>query len=111
LCCPARPGARSRPRTARLLRVVTANLMYGKASKEAIISLVQRSAADVLFVQEITDAAVDRLKHAGLTDLLPHQVIDTGDGAPTGGGIYARFPLSNGADAHAHLDGPANRPA
>jgi endonuclease/exonuclease/phosphatase (EEP) superfamily protein YafD len=79
-----------------VLRVVTANLMRGNASEEAIISLVQRSAADVLFVQEITDAAVDRFNHAGLTDLLPHQVIDTGDEALSGSGIYARFPLSNG---------------
>jgi endonuclease/exonuclease/phosphatase (EEP) superfamily protein YafD len=78
------------------LRVLTANLMHGRASEEAIISLVQRSAADVLFVQEISDAAVGRFKQAGLTDLLPHQIIDIGDEAISGGGIYARFPLRNG---------------
>ncbi len=78
------------------LRVLTANLMHGGASEEAIVSLVQRSAADVLFVQEITDTAVGRLKQAGLTDLLPHQIIDIKDEQISGGGIYARFPLSNG---------------
>jgi endonuclease/exonuclease/phosphatase (EEP) superfamily protein YafD len=78
------------------LRVLTANLMHGSASEEAIVSLVQSSAADVLFVQEISDAAVGRFKQAGLTDLLPHQIIDIKDEDFSGGGIYARFPLSNG---------------
>jgi endonuclease/exonuclease/phosphatase (EEP) superfamily protein YafD len=78
------------------LRVLTANLMHGSASEEAIVSLVQRSAADVLFMQEINHAAVNRFKEAGLTDVLPHQIIDIGDEALSGGGIYARFPLSNG---------------
>jgi endonuclease/exonuclease/phosphatase (EEP) superfamily protein YafD len=78
------------------LRVLTANLRHGGASEEAIVSLVQRSAADVLFVQEISDAAVGRFKEAGLTDLLPHQIIDIGAKAMSGGGIYARFPLRNG---------------
>jgi endonuclease/exonuclease/phosphatase (EEP) superfamily protein YafD len=78
------------------LRVLTANLMHGAASEEAIVSLVQRSAADVLFVQEISDAAVGRFKEAGLTDLLPHQIIAIRDEAISGSGIYARFPLRNG---------------
>ncbi len=81
-----------------VLRVVTANLMHGSASEEAVVSLVEGSGADVLFLQELTETAVGRFKQAGLTDLLPHEMIDTGDEALSGSGIYARFPLSNGLD-------------
>ena len=59
-----------------VLRVVTANLMHGGADEEAIVSLVRRTGADVLFLQELTETAVIRLKQAGLTDLLPHEIID-----------------------------------
>jgi endonuclease/exonuclease/phosphatase (EEP) superfamily protein YafD len=79
-----------------VLRVATANLQHGRAREEAIVSLVQRTGADVLFVQELTETAMNRLKQAGLTDLLPHQVIDVRGDSARGCGIYARFPLSNG---------------
>jgi endonuclease/exonuclease/phosphatase (EEP) superfamily protein YafD len=79
-----------------VLRVATANLMHGRAAEEAIVSLVQRTGADVLFVQELTETAMNRLKQAGLTDLLPHEIIDVRGDCARGCGIYARFPLSNG---------------
>jgi endonuclease/exonuclease/phosphatase (EEP) superfamily protein YafD len=79
-----------------VLRVLTANLMHGRADQEAIVSLVRRTGADVLFLQELNETAVITLKQAGLTDLLPHEVVDvTGDTA-RGSGIYARYPLGNG---------------
>jgi endonuclease/exonuclease/phosphatase (EEP) superfamily protein YafD len=79
-----------------VLRVATANLMHGGASEEAIVSLVQRTGADVLFLQELTETAMNRLKQAGLTDLLPHEIVDVRGDCARGCGIYARFPLSNG---------------
>jgi endonuclease/exonuclease/phosphatase (EEP) superfamily protein YafD len=79
-----------------VLRVATANLRHGQASEAAIVSLVQRTGADVLFVQEVDEAAMNRLKQAGLTDLLPHQTVDVGGDSARGCGIYARFPLGNG---------------
>jgi endonuclease/exonuclease/phosphatase (EEP) superfamily protein YafD len=79
-----------------VLRVATANLQHGWAREEAIVSLVQRTGADVLFVQELTEQAMNRLKQAGLTDLLPHEMIDVSGNSSRGCGIYARFPLSNG---------------
>jgi len=81
-----------------VLRVATANLQHGRAREEAIVSLVRQTGADVLFVQELTEAAMNRLKQAGLTDLLPHQMIDAGRDGVRGSGIYTRFPLSNGLD-------------
>ena len=79
-----------------VLRVVTANLMHGHADEEAIVSLVRRTGADVLFLQELTEAAVIGLKQAGLTDLLPHEIVDVRGASARGSGIYARHPLGNG---------------
>jgi len=84
-----------------ILRVLTANLLAGRASEDAVVDLVWRSRADVLFVQELTDDATSRLKQAGLNDLLPHSVTDASSAGPCGSGIYTRFPLS---------DGPAIKP-
>jgi endonuclease/exonuclease/phosphatase (EEP) superfamily protein YafD len=79
-----------------VLRVVTANLMHGQADEEALVGLVRRCSADVLFLQELTEAAVIGLKQAGLTDLLPHEILDVRGTSASGSGIYARYPLGNG---------------
>ena len=87
-----------------VLRVITANLRHGEASAEAVVSLVRRQGADVLFLQELAEpVVVSRLKQAGLTDLLPHELTDLGDVGARGRGIYARFRLTGGL----HL-GPAD---
>jgi len=78
-----------------VLRVLTANLLTGRAAEEAVVGLIRQQDADVLFLQELTEAAVARLGRAGLSDLLPYEVIDDGGGA-RGSGIYARFPLARG---------------
>jgi endonuclease/exonuclease/phosphatase family metal-dependent hydrolase len=79
-----------------VLRVLTANLLVGRAAAEAVVGLVRDTGADVLFVQELTDSAVTRLKQAGLNDLLPHQMTEATSTGPRGSGIYARFPLTDG---------------
>jgi endonuclease/exonuclease/phosphatase family metal-dependent hydrolase len=81
-----------------VLRVITANVLKGRASEQAIVRLVRRKGADVLFLQELTEPAVSRLKQAGLTDLLPHEITDLGSASARGRGIYARFPLTEGMD-------------
>jgi endonuclease/exonuclease/phosphatase (EEP) superfamily protein YafD len=81
-----------------VLRVVTANLLAGRASEEAVVGLVRRKGADVLFVQELTDTAVVRFKQAGLADMLPHEVIDPRPDGGRGSGIYARFPMTAGLE-------------
>lgn len=78
-----------------VLRVLTANLLAGRAAEEAVVGLVRQQDADVLFLQELTDAAVTRLEQAGLSDVLPHAVTDAGGGG-RGSGIYGRFPLADG---------------
>jgi endonuclease/exonuclease/phosphatase (EEP) superfamily protein YafD len=79
-----------------VLRVVTANLMHGRADEDTVVGLVRRTGADVLFLQELTESAVIGLKQAGLNDLLPHDVVDVRGASARGSGIYARYPLGNG---------------
>ena len=102
-----------------VLRVITANLMHGHADEEALVGLVRRCCADVLFLQELTETAVIGLKQAGLTDLLPHEIVDVRGASARGSGIYARYPLGNGltimpisiAQPTARLQLPGGRPA
>jgi endonuclease/exonuclease/phosphatase family metal-dependent hydrolase len=89
-----------------LLRVVTFNLYFGRADAEIIVARVRQLRADVLFLQELTEDAVTRLKQAGLEDLLPHTQLEL-RGGTRGSGIYSRFPLSEGpAVAAVHMAQP-----
>ncbi len=78
-----------------VLRVLTANLLFGRAGAEVIVELVRRKHADVLFVQELTGEAAARLQQAGLGDLLPHRVTQPALHR-TRSSIYARYPLRSG---------------
>jgi endonuclease/exonuclease/phosphatase (EEP) superfamily protein YafD len=80
------------PAAGPVLRILTANLLVGQAAAEAVVDLVRRQDADVLFVQELTDGAAAGLGRAGLGDLLPYRVPEP---APSGtqDSIYARYPL------------------
>ena len=80
------------PAAGPVLRVLTANLLVGRAVAEVVVELVCRKHADVLFVQELSDDAAARLQQARLGDLLPYRVTQpTPHG--TRGSIYARYPL------------------
>ena len=76
------------------LRVLTNNMLVGRAEPEAIVDRVRAADPDVLFLQELTSGAEIRLKQAGLEDLLPHTLIEHIDGGPRGSAIYSRYPLS-----------------
>ena len=92
---PRAVPSRQPPATGPVLRVLTANLLAGRAVAAVVAELVCRRHADVLFVQELTDDAAARLQWAGLGDLLPHQVTQpVRHGAR--GSIYARYPLRDG---------------
>ena len=83
------------PAAGPVLRVLTANLLVGRALAEAVVELTCRKRPDALFVQELTDDAEAGLQQAGLGDLLPYRVTQP---APYGtrGSIYARYPLRGG---------------
>ena len=89
---------RQPPAAGPVLRVLTANLLAGRAVAEVVAELACRTHADVLFVQELTADAAARLQKAGLGDLLPHRVTQPTPHRTTGS-IYARYPLRGGPPA------------
>jgi hypothetical protein len=91
-----------------VLRVLTANLLAGRAVAEAVAELACRTHADVLFVRELTADTAAGLQRAGLGDLLPYQVTQPVPHAR--GSIYARYPL-RGAPPDARQGRPVHRPA
>jgi endonuclease/exonuclease/phosphatase (EEP) superfamily protein YafD len=101
-----------------VLRVLTANLLAGRAAAGAVVELADRLQADVLFVQELTSRAAASLQQAGLADLLGHQVTLPMARGTRGSGIYARHPLSGGppgplfsaARCTARIDLPSGQP-
>jgi endonuclease/exonuclease/phosphatase (EEP) superfamily protein YafD len=78
------------------LSVLTLNLLVGRAATPALVQLVRSTGADVLFLQELTEEAVMNLKRAGLSELLPNEMLDVEGYRYRGSGIYSRYPLSNG---------------
>jgi endonuclease/exonuclease/phosphatase (EEP) superfamily protein YafD len=78
-----------------VLRVLTFNMFFGRADAEILVGRVRQLGADVLFLQELTEDAVTRLKQAGLEDLMPHAQLELWGGS-RGSGIYSRFPLDEG---------------
>jgi endonuclease/exonuclease/phosphatase family metal-dependent hydrolase len=77
--------------TTAAVRVMSANLLYGRADPPAVVALA-RDSADVLVVQELTPQAASGLSAAGLDDTFPHRVIDPRDGW-AGIGIWSRYPI------------------
>jgi endonuclease/exonuclease/phosphatase family metal-dependent hydrolase len=78
------------------LRVLTSNLLVGRADAESLVRLVVSMRADVLFLQELTEGAATRLEKAGLDSVLPYHVLEPVGHGPKGSGIWARHPLRDG---------------
>jgi endonuclease/exonuclease/phosphatase (EEP) superfamily protein YafD len=76
-----------------VVRLLTANLFVGRGSGDALTELAARQHADAVFVQELTDEAVERLRRAGLNDLFPHTMRPATEPGRLQSAIYARFPL------------------
>ncbi len=91
--------SRQPPAAGPVLRVLTANLLFGQAAAESVVELVRCKHADALFVQELTGEADARFQRAGLGDLLPHRVTQPMLNGTRGSGIYARYPLRDGLPA------------
>jgi Endonuclease/Exonuclease/phosphatase family len=76
----------------RPLVVMTANLRFGRADARDVLRLAREHDVDVLSLQELTAAAVQRLDDEGARRLLPGRVLYPGAGA-SGTGLMARRPL------------------
>ncbi|MGI5267640.1 endonuclease/exonuclease/phosphatase family protein [Nonomuraea sp. CA-218870] len=88
-----RAVADAAPAEGRPLRLLTANLNGGRGDAPAVVDLVRELDVDVFSVQELTWAARERLRAAGLRELLPYEVSHPMPRGPEGSGIYARHPL------------------
>lgn len=75
----------------RPLRVLSVNLLLGRADAAAVMALVRQLRPDVLNTQELTPGAVAELDAAGLRDLMPHRVLQAEWNAG-GSGLFSRFP-------------------
>jgi hypothetical protein len=94
-------GDRRRPRrtalpSGRRLRVATVSLRLGLAPAGSVLELVRANDVDVLSVQELTPEAEQRLRAAGLGELLPHSVVipaRPGSVPAASGAVWSRLPL------------------
>ncbi|HLU76248.1 MAG TPA: endonuclease/exonuclease/phosphatase family protein [Nonomuraea sp.] len=88
----------------RPLRVLTVNLLFGKADTPTVMGLVRELRPDVLNTQELTPGAVDELDAAGLRELMPHRVLQP-EWSASGSGIFSSLPLKPMEDALPPLEG------
>lgn len=75
------------------VRVLSVNLLFGRADPAFVVNLVRSTKADVLSLQELTPESVTALAQAGLNQELPFRVLEPADGA-AGTGIASRHPLT-----------------
>ncbi|WP_211360112.1 endonuclease/exonuclease/phosphatase family protein [Actinocorallia herbida] len=75
------------------VRVLTANLMFGRADPAEVVKLVAEHDVDVLSVQEFTPDAQAAFRENGLDRYLPYEVLAPQWGAE-GSGLYSRHPLT-----------------
>jgi endonuclease/exonuclease/phosphatase (EEP) superfamily protein YafD len=102
-CCqPAAAGP--------VVRLLTANLFVGRGSGDALTELAARQRADAVFVQELTEKAVDKLRQAGLNDLFPHALRPATEPGRLGSAIYARYPLLADVPGAGHVAGWQSAP-
>lgn len=73
------------------LRVISANLLEGRADPDDLVRSA-REQADILAFQELTPQEVGRLSAAGLDATFPYRWLDARAGA-SGVGVWSRFPM------------------
>jgi endonuclease/exonuclease/phosphatase (EEP) superfamily protein YafD len=78
--------------TGRPLKIMTINMLFGRADPQTIMKLVREFQPDVLSTQELTPGAVSDLDAAGLKDLMPHRVLQD-EWSAGGSGLYSKHPL------------------
>ncbi|WP_302893152.1 endonuclease/exonuclease/phosphatase family protein [Actinomadura luzonensis] len=76
----------------RPFRVMTINMLFGRADAETIVRLVREFDPDVLSTQELTPGAVSDLDAAGLKELMPHRVLQA-EWSAAGSGLFSKHEL------------------
>ena len=75
------------------LRVMTLNCMNGEADAAAIVRAVQSERVEVLALQEVSTGLLERLKQAGIAELLPYWLVGKA-GWRDNGGVNCLFSLA-----------------
>ena len=78
------------------VRVVSANLWYGRADPDAVASLAIQH-ADILAVQELTPKLADAISASGIGSAFPYHALRAREG-PAGVGIWSRYPILRGEE-------------
>ncbi|HET6736658.1 endonuclease/exonuclease/phosphatase family protein [Mycobacterium sp.] len=73
------------------VRVMSANLRYGRADPDALVALVLEH-ADILAVQELTPEKAGLLSASGLDEAFPYRALRACEG-PAGVGVWSRYPI------------------
>ncbi|MEV0151152.1 MULTISPECIES: endonuclease/exonuclease/phosphatase family protein [unclassified Nonomuraea] len=76
----------------RPMRVLTLNMLFGKADPQAVMDLVHRLDPDVLSTQELTPGAVEELDALGLKTVMPNRVLQA-EWSATGSGLFSKYPV------------------
>lgn len=79
------------------VRVMSTNLLEGRADSEAVVDLARRH-ADVVAVQELTPDGLKGLSANGIDAEFPHRIVKPLDGG-SGAGLWSRHPLHATGDA------------
>ncbi|MEU2040671.1 endonuclease/exonuclease/phosphatase family protein [Nocardia niwae] len=75
------------------LTVMQSNILFGGADPAAVVRAVRDNRVDVLTVDELTGAALERLASAGLLAELPHHYAEPTPDGGGGTGVFSRYPL------------------
>ncbi|WP_253662016.1 endonuclease/exonuclease/phosphatase family protein [Williamsia maris] len=78
------------------ITVVQANIKLGAGDVDAVVARVRSSGAHLLTIEEMTPAALDRLRRTDLRSMLPYEFAVPGTGG-VGTGIFSRYPLRDTA--------------
>ncbi|WP_336208169.1 endonuclease/exonuclease/phosphatase family protein [Nonomuraea sp. LPB2021202275-12-8] len=76
----------------RPFKVLSINMLFGRADTQTIMKMVHELGPDVLNTQELTPGAVDELDEAGLRELMPHRVVEA-EWSAGGSGLFSKHPL------------------
>lgn len=109
---PTTPDTPARRPQGPRLRVVSANMLHGRADPAALLALAAEQDADVLALMEVTPEAVSGLLAAGVTDLLPGaHVVPAGEGQPAGAGgaLWTRLEIRGRTVVPGRFGQPAAR--
>ncbi|MFI5907748.1 endonuclease/exonuclease/phosphatase family protein [Dactylosporangium sp. NPDC051541] len=89
------------------LRVMCANLLYGRGATPRFVEQLKIDDVDVLAVQELTGEGLAALDEAGIDALLPYRVVAPAPGGG-GSGLFSRHPIAE-PTSRTHTPIPLNQ--